>query len=65
MELLSTRQVAEELGVSESRVRQLVAEGLLKTVDLDTPSHFFTRQAVEAYRSGPRPKRGRPAGKKS
>lgn len=34
MEYLTTKQAAEKLGVTESRIRQLIAEGRLKSEKL-------------------------------
>lgn len=48
--VLSTKEVADVLGVSGARVRQLVAEGQL-TADRSGRSMLFEREDVERYRS--------------
>ena len=58
--LLSTEQVATLLGVSPSRVRQLVREGLLRPESLAPRAHLFRPEAIETYRAAVRPRRGRP-----
>jgi len=59
-ELLTTEEVAAELGVTPGRVRQLVRSGQLQPEDYTPRVHLFRREVVEAYRAAPKPSRGRP-----
>lgn len=59
-ELLTTEQVAAELGVTPGRVRQLVRENHLKPEAYTPRIHLFRREVVDAYKGAPRPPRGRP-----
>ncbi|WP_370635310.1 helix-turn-helix domain-containing protein [Deinococcus sp. 6YEL10] len=60
IELLTTEQVAKELGVSTGRVRQLVRVGRLRPEPVTPRIHLFSREAVESYKGAPKPARGRP-----
>lgn len=57
---LTTEQVAAELSVTASRVRQLVRDGQLKPEEYTPRVHLFRREVVEAYKAAPKPQRGRP-----
>lgn len=59
-DLLTTEQVAAELSVTASRVRQLVRDGQLKPEEYTPRVHLFRREVVEAYKLSPKPQRGRP-----
>lgn len=59
-DLLTTEEVAAELGVTPSRVRQLVRGGRLRPENFTPRVHLFRREAVDAYKSAPRPPKGRP-----
>ena len=52
--VLSTNEVAKELGVSDARVRQLVASGHL-TADRSGRSMLFERDDVERYQASRKP----------
>lgn len=52
--MLSTNEVAKELGVSDARVRQLVASGHL-TADRSGRSMLFERDDVERYQASRKP----------
>lgn len=58
-ELLSAAQVAEILGVSRERVRQLAVAGRLQEVSWEGRSKAFTKSSVDALSSKVRPT-GRP-----
>lgn len=59
-DLLTTNQVAAELSVTPSRVRQLVRDGRLSPESYDTHVHLFKRESVDAYKTADRPPKGRP-----
>lgn len=58
-ELLTTTQVAELLGVTVRRVKQLIHTGQLRPTRKLGNYNVFRRAAVEAFAATPRP-RGRP-----
>lgn len=51
---LTTADVAEELSLSESRVRQFVMEGRLKPDQKIGQMLFFTRQSIRDFSKIPR-----------
>ncbi|MCA1625890.1 MAG: helix-turn-helix domain-containing protein [Acidobacteria bacterium] len=57
MDLLSTKEVAEMLGISTVRVFQLIQEGVLPAVKIGR-DWFVKQEDVEAAKK--RPGRGRP-----
>ncbi len=61
MEYLTTKQAAEKLGVTESRIRQLIAEGRLKSEKL---GHINVILEKDLAKIAPRPI-GRPKKEKS
>jgi excisionase family DNA binding protein len=62
-DLITTAQAARILGVEMSRIRQLVAEGKLKSYGPEEGrrDHFLKKAEVEAYKSKEKDKGGRPA----
>lgn len=58
-ELLTTRKVAEILGVSQERVRQFVREGRIATRMLE-PIILVARAELEQFAQAPRVRTGRP-----
>lgn len=60
IDLLTTEQVAKELGVSAGRVRQLVRGGRLRPEMVTPRVHLFSRETVESFKDAPKPARGRP-----
>lgn len=61
-EYLTTAQAAQALGVTMSRVRQLVAAGLLEAHKPTGQGHLITAASVKAARD--RPGKGRPVTKR-
>lgn len=59
-DLLTTEEVAAELGVTPSRVRQLVRDRELHPESYTPRLHLFRRETIEAYKNAPRAPRGRP-----
>jgi excisionase family DNA binding protein len=56
---MPTVQAANELGVTEGRVRQLIRRGELRAELLRPRFYVVERESVERYKRGRRP-RGRP-----
>lgn len=59
---INSKEAAEILGVNQSRVRQFVADGRLKshTPEPGQRDHYFKRADVEALAKKPRERTGRP-----
>lgn len=57
---MTSIEVAEYLGLTEGRVRQLTREGLLKGTKVGR-DWVYTRADVDEFRDSPRPRPGRPA----
>jgi excisionase family DNA binding protein len=66
MELLSTAQAAEKLGVSERRVRQLISEGKLLAHKLgrDFAIENSALESVKIYGKAGRPAKAKGEGEK-
>lgn len=64
VQLMSTAEVAELLGVDESRVRQLVAAHRLSAVKLTSRQYAFHRPVVERFLANWDRSPGRPAKRK-
>lgn len=62
--LITTTDAAKMMGVSASRVRQLILEGRLMSVKLGR-DQLLRRDDVEAFSTEPRLRTGRPPIKKS
>ena len=59
---LTTKQVAEILGISHNRVCELVRKGKLNAVRL-SDTYFFTPAEIERFKATPKEKGGRPKSK--
>jgi len=61
-DLMSTAQAAKSLGVEMSRIRQLVADGTLKSHQPEEGrrDHFLKKSEVEAYKAKEKDEGGRP-----
>lgn len=59
---LSAQEAAEELGIDESRVRQLLGEGSLAGHKLGDKQWAIHRDEVERFKAIPPPETGRPRG---
>ncbi len=58
---ITTREAAEELGVSDSRIRQLIREGKLRSVKLTSRMQVIRSEDLDAVRE--RGSSGWPKGK--
>ncbi len=58
---ITTRKAAEELGVTDSRIRQLIREGKLQSVKLNSRMQVIRAEDLEAVRE--RGSSGWPKGK--
>jgi excisionase family DNA binding protein len=59
---VSAAQAAKIVGVSDSRIRQFVADGTLKSYQPTDSDHYFKRADVDALAKKDRPITGRPKG---
>ena len=50
-EILGTQQLADESGLTEGRIRQLIGEGRIKATRLGARNHVITRVEAERFKS--------------
>ncbi len=50
-EILGTQQLADESGLTEGRIRQLIGEGRIKATRLGARNHVITRAEAERFKA--------------